>query len=112
MLASELEMVFFKENYEPIQVNKDGTVQIVLQQKSDWMYIYWETAKQWQGHGFAFIHCFKSLRYQRRALSSTSVTLRIVRRLNGSFTMDFKTGMEFENGGGAWKTKYSFDGIR
>jgi hypothetical protein len=61
MWASELEMVFLKENYEPIQVNK---VQIVLQPKSDWMYIYWETAKQWQGHGFAFIHCFKSLRYQ------------------------------------------------
>lgn len=64
MSASELEMVFLKENYEPIQVNKDGTVQIVLQPKSDWMYIYWETARQWQGHGFAFIHCFKSLRYQ------------------------------------------------
>ena len=33
MSASELEMVFLKENYEPIQVNKDGRSRLSCSQR-------------------------------------------------------------------------------
>lgn len=38
--ASELKLEFLKDNCDPIQVSKDGQVQIVLEQTCGWMYIY------------------------------------------------------------------------